>query len=495
LKKYRILFLVLLLSLTIFRLFYIKGFNLSPDEAYYWDWSRNPSLSYYTHPPMVAYIIHIFTLLGGDSEFWVRLGAVLLTLGVSILVYFLARDIFKSERIAFFSALLLNITLGFAIGALIITPDAPLIFFWMLSLYFLYLSLDRDGASEARRYKASERGNRGWWYPLGIAVGLGLLSKYTMVLFFPCALLFLLLSNKNRRWFKCKEPYLALVIALFVFTPVILWNYQHGWISFGKQLAHGLGRKGHPLLNLGLYFGSQLGVVSPFLFLGLLWAMIKGLRLGIKERKDNLLLLFCFSLPIFFFFALTSLRSKVEANWPAMGYLSAMVLLSGFLFTIEKKSKRISLVLLIFLTSLLFTILAHSFPVLSPRIKPINWLYGWEKLGREVSGLKKGMPEDSFIFAPRHQLAAEIAFYTDEKYQTYEIDSQYGKNYWGNIDFLKGRDALFIAHSDYDELPFVAAYFTSLKKEKDISIFRRGEKIKAFSVYHCHNYLGGLFHD
>ncbi len=178
-----------------------------------------------------------------------------------------------------------------------------------------------------------------------------------------------------------------------------------------------------------------------------------------------------------------------------MGYLSAMVLLGSFLLTIEKKRKGIALLLLIFITSLSFTILAHSFPFLSPRIKPINQLYGWRELGREVSGLKKGMPEDSFIFAPRHQLAAEIAFYTDEKYQTYEIDSQYGKDYWGNIDFLKGRDALFVTYSDYDELSFIAAYFTSLKKEKDISIFRRGEKIKAFSIYHCHNYVGGLFND
>ncbi|MBA7636208.1 hypothetical protein ES703_43823 [subsurface metagenome] len=480
-KKYRILFLVLLLSLTIFRLFYIKSFNLSPDEAYYWDWSRNPSLSYYTHPPMVAYIIRIFTLIGRDSEFWVRLGAVLLALGVSILIYLLARDIFKSERIAFFSVLLLNITLGFAIGALIITPDVPLVFFWMLSLCFLY--------------KASERGNRGWWYPLGVAVGLGLLSKYTMVLFFPCALLFLLLSGKNRKWLKCKEPYLALVIAFLIFLPVIIWNYNHGWVSFAKQLSHGLGRRGFPLRNLGDYLGSQAGIISPLLFFGLLYSMIKGFHLRTKEKRDNLLLLSCFSLPIFFFFLLTSLRSKVEANWPAMGYLSAIVLLSVFLFAIEKKRKKIALVLLIFLTSLSFTILAHSFPLLPPKIKPINWLYGWKELGREVSRLKKEMSEESFIFAPRHQLAAEIAFYTDEKYQTYEMDSQYGKDYWGNIDFLKGRDALFVTYSDYDELTFVSSHFSSLKKEKDIPIFRKGEKIKAFSIYRCRNYLGGLFHD
>lgn len=430
---------------------------------------------------MVAYIIRIFTLLGKDSEFWVRLGAVILALGVSILVYLLTRDIFKSERIAFFSVLLLNITLGFAIGALIITPDLPLVFFWTLSLYFLY--------------KASEGGNRGWWYPLGLAVGLGLLSKYTMVLFFPCALLFLLLSNKNRRWLKRKEPYLALVIALFIFTPVIVWNYQHGWASFAKQLAHGLGRKGFPLRNLGEYLGSQAGIISPFLFFGLLYSMVKSGHLGVKEKRDELLFSFSFSLPVILFFALTSLRSKVEANWPAMGYLSAIIVLSGFLFGIEKKKKRISLVLLIFVTSLSFTILAHFFPLLSPKIKPINWLYGWEELGKEVSRLKKGISENSFIFAPRHQLAAEIAFYTDEKYQTYEIDSQYGKDYWGNIDFLKGRNALFIAHSDYDELSFVNSHFTSLKKEKDVSIFRRGEKIKTFSIYRCHNYLGGLFND
>jgi undecaprenyl-diphosphatase len=459
----------------------MKGFNLAPDEAYYWDWSRNLSFSYYSHPPMVAYIIRIFTFLGQDSAFWVRLPAVLFTVGVSILIYLLTRDIFKSERTACLSVLLLNIIPGFTVGAFIITPDAPLIFFWALSLYFFH------------KISVGTRGP--WWYLVGITTGLGLLSKYTMVLFYPCALLFLLLSKENRGWLKRKEPYLALLLAVLLFTPVLIWNYQHEWVSFSKQFTHGLAKKGYAFHNLGEYVGSQAGIISPFLFLGFFWATIKGLRRGVNERKDSLLFLVCFFLPVFFLFFVTSLLAPVEANWPAVAYLAAIVLLGGFLFTEEKVNRKFPLALFIFVTTFFFTTLAYSLPLLPTRIKPINELYGWKELGAEVNAIRKDYSNEIFIFSSHHQIASEVAFYTQAKQPIYEIDSQYGKDYWGNIDFLKGRDALFVVRSDYDELPFVGYHFISLEKTRDIPIFRKGEKIKTFSVYYCHNYLGGLFDD
>ncbi len=429
---------------------------------------------------MVAYLIFFFTRLG-SSEFTVRLTSVLFALGISIFIYLLAQDIFRSERIGFFSSLLLNIMPGFSIGGIIVTPDVPLVFFWVLTFYLFYQVIKKE--------------NKYLWYPLGIALGLGFLSKYNMILFLPCGLLFLLLSSKNRRWFKYKEPYLALIIALFIFTPVIIWNYQHHWVSFAKQLKHGLGRRGFPLRNLGDYLGSQAGIISPFLFFGLLWAMIKGLPLGKKIRRDNLLLLFCFSLPIFLFFLLTSLRSKVEANWPAVGYFTALIAFMGLVFEIKGRKKRVFLMLLVFFSSFILTACAHYPAILrlSPEIDPRNRLYGWDQLGERVSRIKDEMGEGTFIFAPRHQLASELAFYTDKRYQTYDLDGENRYHYWGRADFLIGKDAIFATPENYDKAPHILSHFESFEKEEPYRIYCNERLMKTFLIYRCYNYQGGLF--
>ncbi len=220
-RLYPVLLFFLLLSVTILRLLYSRSLTLDPDETYYWEWSRHLALSYYDHPPLVAYLISLFTRLGGNSALFVRMGAVTLALGATLLLYFLAKDMFREEKIAFLSALLFIIVPIFSVGAIVITPDTPLSFFWILSLYFLY--------------KVATREKSGWWYLLGISLGLGLLSKYTMILFVPSLFLFLLLSGKNRKWLLRKELYLALFIALLLFSPVIFWNSQHAWISFRFQ--------------------------------------------------------------------------------------------------------------------------------------------------------------------------------------------------------------------------------------------------------------------
>ena len=63
-----------LLILYVVRLFYMSYLQLAPDEAYYWYWSKHLDWSYFDHPPMIAYIMAIFTAVGTDSAFFVRFG-------------------------------------------------------------------------------------------------------------------------------------------------------------------------------------------------------------------------------------------------------------------------------------------------------------------------------------------------------------------------------------------------------------------------------------
>jgi undecaprenyl-diphosphatase len=210
-RPYNLYFYSFLFLSTFFRLCYIPNINLSPDEAYYWNWSRDLQLSYYDHPPMVAYFIFLTTFLTGDTEFFVRLCAVLSGSGLIWMVFLIAKDIFQSEKIGFFSSILMNANLLFPLGSIIITPDTPLAFFWTLSIFFFYRSLNSP--------------KKAWWYMTGFTIGLSLLSKYTAFFIIPSFFFYLLFSSRNRKFLMTKEPYLMVVISLLVFSPVILWNY------------------------------------------------------------------------------------------------------------------------------------------------------------------------------------------------------------------------------------------------------------------------------
>ncbi len=203
--KYRNAFFALLIAATYFHLFYISWIDLAPDEAYYWTWSRNLQMGYYDHPPMVALLIWLGTAIFGQWEFGVRIGWVVIGALLTILLYQMGKSMFGTERAGFFSTLLLNIRVMGSTVAIIATPDGPLILFWGLAIFSLYLAVEKE--------------NRGLWYLTGIWFGLGMLSKYTMILLIPATLFFLLSFSEGRKWLTRKEPYFALLLAFYSFPP------------------------------------------------------------------------------------------------------------------------------------------------------------------------------------------------------------------------------------------------------------------------------------
>src|SRR5438552_3904211 len=183
------------------------------DEAYYWMWSKSLAGGYYDHPPMVAIVIRLGTMIAGDTELGVRLVSILLALPMSFAVYQAAAILFGGRRMAATSALLLNITLMAAVGTMIVTPDAPLLVASSFVLYSLA--------------KVLETGRGAWWLAVGLSVGAALLSKYTALFFGPAILIWLIAIPKLRRWFISPWLYLGGLVALVMFGPVILWNADH----------------------------------------------------------------------------------------------------------------------------------------------------------------------------------------------------------------------------------------------------------------------------
>src|SRR6201991_1048840 len=116
---------LIVLALVVLRLVVAAFTPVTFDEAYYWMWSKHLAGGYYDHPPMVALVIRLGTMIAGDTEFGVRLVSILLALPMSWAVYRSAAILFGGQRIAATAAILLNVTMMASVGTIIVTPDPP----------------------------------------------------------------------------------------------------------------------------------------------------------------------------------------------------------------------------------------------------------------------------------------------------------------------------------------------------------------------------------
>ena len=244
--RWRMLGIAIVGYLFALRLIYLGQVELLPEEAYYWNYSQHLDIGYLDHPPMVAWLIWLGTAVFGNNEFGVRVGAFGCWLATSYFVCRLTYNLFDKSS-ALVAVLLVQVLPFFFSVGFIMTPDAPLVSCWSGALFF------------AARALISERRNA--WWGVGVCIGLGMISKYSIGVLGPAMLLFLLLDSRSRRWFLRWEPYAAALVAALIFSPVIVWNFQHGWASFGFQSARRLSAHAH--FSLPELIASILVLLTP----------------------------------------------------------------------------------------------------------------------------------------------------------------------------------------------------------------------------------------
>jgi dolichol-phosphate mannosyltransferase len=283
------------------RLLYLGQAELLPEEAYYWNYSQHLDFGYLDHPPMVAWLIKLGTTVFGQNEFGVRIGAFGCWLVTSCFVYRLAHDLFDRSS-ALIAVLLVQVLPFFFSVGFLMTPDAPLVSCWSGALYC------------AARALIVERRNA--WWGLGVWIGLGMISKYSIGVLGPAMLLFLLLDSPSRRWLLRWEPYLAVLIAVLIFSPVIVWNFEHDWASFGFQSARRLSARAHfslpELIASILVLLTPTAAIAAFLVLFRREAIASVNRVPAKQRS---LFIQVFTLVPLAVFVVFSLRHRVQLNW------------------------------------------------------------------------------------------------------------------------------------------------------------------------------------
>ena len=474
--------IIVLVIFTLIRFGLSLLFPLTADESYYWLWSKHLSLSYVDHPPMVAYLNFLMTF-GRENIVLLRLGTVAVTLLTSLLIYCLAKKNFD-EKIAFWSAVLFQILPHFAVVWLTMFVELPLVLFWAVSLLILAGIFQMRNAELRMRNSALHIPHSTLWYLLGVTVGLGCLSKYTMFLFWPCLAIFFLISKENRFWLKQKEPYLCFLLSAVCFLPVIVWNSRHAWVSFtfhsAKASADAWG------VNVLPFVGDQLVHFTPFL----LFALYNVYRWSLK-KDEGTKLLFSFSAPVLVLFFLLSAKVKIWAHWPEIGYIGALPLTVAYLAGNGKSLKKFMTWIAIFSGLVLAILLFVSPGVL---LHQANYKQNYR--------LAEKLPPEYKIFAKTNVSSSLLEFYT--KRPTYlstgflMSGQPWGrKQYelWGIPELKKGETVLYYGEDNSFFRDRAGKYFDKITELPDVKLYLVEDYItNNYKMFKLEGYKEESFH-
>lgn len=471
------------LGFQLFRFFVLPFMGLMPQDAYYYLYGQNLSLSYFDHPGMIGYLLRLFSEIFGQSVFVIKLADFTIT-SLTIISFYKLASYFLSEKKLKRALILLTSTVFISILSFNSTPDVPLLLFWTLSLICLYKAIFED--------------KKWFWIFGGIAMGLAFNSKYTALLIQFGLMAFLVFSNKYRKLFLSPWPWIALFISLVVMFPVWWWNYQNDFASFAFQSSERTSSISEFKLSPNYFFGAiahQLLLLIPVLFVVMLvftFKFIKRALLKFKIPQAKTLFLLAFFIPTFVgFFSITPIY-WVKLNWMMPSYITGIILAGMF---ISKKLLKTQLAFSVTIHLLALTqILFYLVPIKSDD----TWI-GWKELAIETENLQEKYP-NTFVFSDdNYKTSACLNFFMDEKVYAQNIIDLPALHfdYLGDdLSALNSKNALFIDSDkrlkDFEKKGVIPTkltnYFTTIIELEPIIIKINDREVRKFWVFYCTNY-------
>jgi 4-amino-4-deoxy-L-arabinose transferase-like glycosyltransferase len=292
----------LIVAMTALRMIYAGAIELRTDEAYYWTWSKENVLSFLDHPPMIAWFIRFGTAIFGDTNFGVRFAGILAMLVTQLLLADIVRRVTHDLRAVVLAVLMPEAALYYGLLMAKVSPDTALIPFAVAMVWSLV--------------RLHESGDGRWWLAAGVFAGLALLSKFTAVMLIPAVAAFMLVPDWRRRWLSSPYPWAAALIAIALFSPVLIWNAGHDWASFRFQSVRATAAHELSLRTVGDFIGLQFGLVGfillPVVLSGVALTAWRGYR-----RGDAVAILLSTAVIVpFGYFFWKSLTLRVGDTWP-----------------------------------------------------------------------------------------------------------------------------------------------------------------------------------
>jgi len=469
------------------RVVYVGQVELLPQEAYYWNYSQHLDIGYLDHPPMVAWLNWLGTHVFGQCEFGVRAGAIAASLCALLFAFRLTENLLGRVYAGVVTVLIASLPFFFATGFLM-TPDAPLVACWAGGLYFL------ERALVAGKGRA--------WVGVGICVGAGMLSKYTMALVALAALVYVLVDRPSRRWLLTPMPYVAAAQAILIFSPVIVWNLQNGWASFifqGPRRWEVTSR-----FELRALILSVLVLITPLGLLGL----ARGLLRPCRGRLFGLV----FTLVPFSIFVLASLHMETKLDWTGPVWLAAMPFMAldavraaraslaraAGLFPFAWKGTVLALLLAY---GALFHYQVLGLPGASESVRPLG--QKWRELGRQVEKIEDEVhartgADPLVVGMDQYYLASALAFYDPNGDGAGETDSNnlFGRrglmyDFWFPPAQQEGKTLLLVSETPGSlDSPAVLDRVDEADPIRDLAVLHDGVIVAHYFARVVHGYHG-----
>ncbi|RNC71430.1 MAG: hypothetical protein ED859_04570 [Desulfuromonadales bacterium] len=449
----------------VLRLLFLGHPELIPEEAYYWLYAKHLALGYLDHPPMVAWLIAGGTRIFGENEFGVRIGALLCWIVTAYYVWRLADEMF--DRSTASVAVLLCSALPFFFGVGLTTaPDSFLVAAWCGALYYL------------RRATLYGEGNA--WLAMGVAVGFGLLSKYSIVLIGGTAAIMVLVHAPARRWLVRPHLYIGALMAVALFAPVIYWNATHDWASFAFQGSRRFEMPSH--FSVHDYLLDIVVLLTPVGLLGVLDFMSTRMRVrdgaGVPHRPGDRLFVAAGMFVPFAVFLLYSIKHKTKLNWSGPAYIVLLPCLASQLLVMRETMRSrlgrfvaIAWAPTLAILAVLYGVILLYFGIGIPGLGYSEYsrrFVGWKNLTAQVVTLadqkEKTTGERPLIVAlDKHTIASELLFYSAAFNRSPGVPEEQitSRN-------IFGRDALMFNFWDRELKPAQRSFILVAQSENDL---------------------------
>jgi hypothetical protein len=497
--------------------------DLAPDEAHYWDWSRHLDWSYYSKGPLIAYLIRGGCEVAGawsvehtgNLALAVRLPAVVCGSLLLLSLYLLTVQVYRCDTLAL-AVVGMALTLPLiAVGSSLMTIDAPYTCCWGWALVL--------------GHRAIFRGSKWAWPLLGVVLGLGMLAKYTMIVWLPSVGLFLLTTPAKRRLLWGRGFWCMVIVAGFCCLPILIWNAQHDWVTF----RHVFGLTGlHDAVELQEeprihwlgplhYLGGQCALLLVYWFI--VWAAAMVAHRPWREPDEGVRYLWWLSAPMFLLFlAFSPKTGGGEMNWPVTAYLSGLVLAAAWLLRQLDDPRRwyrrctaINLGLACALGLAVTLFMHHSewlYPVLSRlagppsqanlfplrRLDPSCRLRGFRTLARQVDQFRADLTEEDgmepVLAGCSWNMPGELGVYCAGHPQAYSIGLSMGDRHsqydlWENPirdgDDFKGR-TFIVVNGDDKQLRRAFRTVTTTEVQHN----EQGQPISSWRLAVCRDFSG-----
>jgi 4-amino-4-deoxy-L-arabinose transferase-like glycosyltransferase len=457
-----IIAVIVIAAMTALRITYASLIDLRTDEAYYWTWSKEHALSFLDHPPGIAWLIRFGTAIFGDTNLGVRFGGIVAMLVMQLLLADIVRRVTRDTRAVVFALLMPEAALYYGLLMAKVAPDIVLIPFAVAMIWSLV--------------RLAESGDQRWWLAAGIFGGLSLLSKFTVVMMLPAVAAFMLVPDWRLRQLRSPYPWLATLIAIVLFSPVLIWNYRHDWASFRFQAVRATAVHEFSLRTVGDYIGLQWGLVGFVLFPVVLSGLALTAWRGYRNREPVAILLSSAVIVPFLYFFWKSLTLRVGDTWPMFmwpaGFAAAAINIAmlpregwpGWMIQSTIKWVNVALA-----TGILFVILVALYYLVAPwnfigRADPIGGEAGYEQLVSRVEAelQKTGA---TWIATTDYRTYAMLRWFLGDRLPVIEVTERGRFQGFADpgMDKIRGHTGLYVAREPDQTLPLWD--LTSAKRE------------------------------